>query len=169
MGFDVYGREISPPFSDLRFAEQVRIIRQDLASLFWRSRANVIGHSYGAYLLLHALSEREPFPGRILLISPVLGAAVINKEGVDGKGGGYGSTPSGVMKLRRLFENNGFPVPQYLEIHTGDKDSGCHPDLAVKFGSLIPGSKVNIAKDQGHELDSAYVRGVLSDFLRCSA
>ena len=32
LGFDVWGREIFPPFSTLNFAEQIQIIQNDLRS-----------------------------------------------------------------------------------------------------------------------------------------
>ena len=75
LGFDVWGREIFPPFSTLNFAEHIQIIQNDLRSWFWHEGAKLVGHSYGGYLLLHALADLEAFPGSLLLISPVLGAA----------------------------------------------------------------------------------------------
>lgn len=74
LGFDVYGRELIPPFFSLYFREQLKVIQRDLTRMFWHRKARLIGHSYGGYLLLHALSVLEPFPGEILLFSPVLGA-----------------------------------------------------------------------------------------------
>ncbi len=48
-------------------------IKNDLTTMFWHRDARAIGHSYGGYLLMHALAELGAFPGRILLLSRVLG------------------------------------------------------------------------------------------------
>lgn len=158
LGFDVYGREVLPPFSNRCFADQLRIIQKDLVSSFWDTGTNLVGHSYGGYLLLHSLSEIEPFPGKILLFSPVLGAAVDRKKL-------YVSRPPRADRLLQLAENNKFPIPRYLEIHTGENDDGCDPDLARRIGSSIPGSKISIVRNQGHTLASEYMDKVLSRFL----
>lgn len=158
MGFDVYGREILPPFSQLQFGEQLAIIKNDLKSLFWYAGAKLIGYSYGGYLLLHSLAELEPFPGKILLLSPVLGAAMSK----DKK---YSSFPPRFKKLSQLAENGGFPPPCYLELHTGAEDDGCDPDLANRICSKIENSNIKIVMNQAHRLDPAYVADVLSRYL----
>lgn len=161
LGFDVYGRELAPPFARLHFAEQISLIQRDLASAFWYTDAPLIGHSYGAYLLLQALADMEPFPGRILLFSPVLGAATDPKRF-------YVSRPPRADKLMKLAENHEFPIPQSLEIHTGALDDGCDPGLATQWGSLLPGSRIVIVPDQGHQLTLDYVHRVLAQFLHVS-
>lgn len=117
LGFDVYGRELAPPFSRLGFADLIGLIQHDLASAFWDADALLIGHSYGAYLLLHALADMEPFPGRILLLAPVLGAALDSKRL-------YLSRPPRADKLMQLAQNHEFPMPRSLEIHTGAVNGG---------------------------------------------
>ena len=72
--------------------------------------------------LLHVLADLEPFPRKILLCSPVLGAAVA-------KNGFYGSLPPRAEKLVKLAESNAFSAPRYMEIHTGAEDNGCDPLL----------------------------------------
>lgn len=130
MGFDVYGREILPPFSRLQFSEQLKIIKNDLKSLFWYQNAKLVGYSYSSYLLLHSLAELEPFPGKILLLSPVLDAAM-SKDKV------YLSCPLRAKKLLQFTKNGEFLSPGYLELHTGLEDNGCDPDLAKRICSLI--------------------------------
>ena len=110
LGFDVYGRELAPPFARLGFADPIALIQRDLTSAFWDTGAPLIGHSYGAYLLLHALAELAPFPGRILLLSPVLGAAMDSKRL-------YLSRPPRADPLLRLAQNYEFPIPHSLEIY----------------------------------------------------
>ena len=67
--YSIHGREITPDFARLRFAEQLALIRCDLHEAFWEADAKLIARSYGAYVLLNALAEISPFPGSILLLS----------------------------------------------------------------------------------------------------
>ncbi|OAD19232.1 hypothetical protein THIOM_005150 [Candidatus Thiomargarita nelsonii] len=158
MGIDVYGREILSDFARLHFPQQIEIIKNDLKCQFWHEQSNLIGDSYGAYLLLHALVELAPFPGRILLLSPVLGKA-IDKKNL------FISSPPRSKKLLQLAEQKKFPIPSYLEIHTGAKDNGCDPLLAKKISSLISRSKIYIVEGEGHRLNNNYLKQVLLKFL----
>lgn len=156
--YDVCGREFIPPFSRVKFSEQLYIIQKDLQAYFWHVNAKLIGHSYGGYLLLHALSEMEPFPGRILLFSPVLGPAMDKKRL-------FISYPPRSKKLLALAKTDNFPIPRYMEIHTGSSDDGCDPKLAIIIGRLSPAVKVCIVQNQEHELSDSYVKKVISGFL----
>lgn len=157
LGFEVWGREIFPPFSTLNFAEQLQIIQNDLQSYFWHEEAKLMGHSYGGYLLLQALADLDAFPGCILLISPVLGAA---------RGNFYLSRPPRADRLLRLAEEHQFPVPHGLKIHTGETDDGCDPQLARRIGALLPGAHVTILPDQGHVLPIDYLNRTIRSFLQ---
>jgi len=157
MGIDVYGREILSDFARLHFPQQIEIIKNDLKTQFWHDESNLIGDSYGAYLLLHALVELAPFPGRILLLSPVLGKAI------DKKNLFMSSSPRS-KKLLQFAEQKKFPIPSYLEIHTGAKDNGCDFLLAKKISSLISSSKIYIVEGEGHRLNNNYLKQVLLKF-----
>jgi pimeloyl-ACP methyl ester carboxylesterase len=158
MGYSIQGREIFSNFARLRFAEQLALIRSDLQPAFWDSEAVLVGRSYGAYLLLHTLADMEPLPGRVLLCSPVLGAAVA-KDGL------YGSLPPRTEKLTKMADTAAFPAPRYLEIHTGAEDNGCDPMLARRFASLVGNTKLNVVPCADHELGEDYLQGVLREFL----
>ena len=159
MGYPFQRREITPAFESLRFPDQLKVIKTELASGFWRHDALLIGRSYGAYLLLHSLSEMQDFPGRLLLFSPVLGPA-------RNRNGFYGSIPPRSGKLLRLAENNLFPLFQYLEIHTGTDDNGCNPLLAERFVAPFKNARLCLVQGAGHHLDDAYVSDVLMNFLK---
>jgi hypothetical protein len=158
MGFEVYGREILSNFAQLHFPQQLQIIKNDIKTLFWCEELNLIGDSYGGYLLLHALAELAAFPGRILLLSPVLGQA-IDKQNL------FMSRPPRAKKLLQLVKTQKFPVPKYLEIHTGAEDKGCDPILAKKISSLLTNSKIFIIKGEGHRLNKTYINGVIRKFI----
>jgi hypothetical protein len=161
MGYAVHGREIISDFARLRISEQVALIGSDLQPSFWHPDAVLVGRSYGAYLLLHTLADMDPFPGKILLCSPVLGATVA-------KDGFYGSRPPRAEKLVKLAESNAFPDPRYMEIHTGAEDNGCDPLLAARFASLVGNTNLHIVACAGHQLSEEYLQAVLSKFLGAS-
>ena len=130
LGFAIHGRETVADFARLRFRDQLSLIRSDLQPAFWQPDAKIVARSFGAYLLLNVLAELDPFPGRILLFSPVLGTAVLN-------GGRYASVPPRAARFFQLVEAGQFPPPNYLEIHTGALDKGCDPSVAARFASLV--------------------------------
>ncbi len=154
---DVCGRELVPPFSKLKFGEQLKYVRRDLEREFPDGDGRLVGRSFGAYVLLHAISETG-FEGRILLLSPVLGAASISNLR-------YGSIPPRAKRLLELAESGRFPAPYRMEIHTGGLDNGCSPELAAAFSKSVPGCELYIVDGAGHELGEAYTREVLHKFL----
>ncbi|NEV60656.1 alpha/beta hydrolase [Thiorhodococcus minor] len=160
LGMDVCGRELRPPFSTLRFSEQLAYIQKDLRTLLWAPEAKLIGHSYGGYLLLHALAELPPFPGRILLLSPVLGSAVVRGDRP------FSSTPPRARRLLELSERQTFPAPRALELHTGADDDGCDPDLARTICAQISTATATVVPEQGHQLAPDYVAEVIRSFIR---
>jgi pimeloyl-ACP methyl ester carboxylesterase len=157
-GYAVSGREILSDFASLRFAEQLALIRSDLQPAFWHQDGVLVGHSYGAYLLLHTLADMDAYPGKVLLFSPVLGAAVA-------KGGFFGSRPPRAERLIKLAESCEFPAPRYLEIHTGAEDNGCDAAIALHFASLVRHTKLNVVAGARHQLGDQYLQCVLRKFL----
>jgi len=75
-GRNVSGRELIPPLSNYGISDQVEIIQNDLLENLRHPDTKLIGHSYGGYLLLPALLDLDPFPGDMLLLSPVLGPSM---------------------------------------------------------------------------------------------
>lgn len=80
-GFALSGRETIGAFKKLSFGEQVDAVKQDLVERCWKPEALVIVNSFGGYLFPHAQLGLEPLPGRVLLLSPVIGATA---QGVTG-------------------------------------------------------------------------------------
>ena len=72
-GFSIAGRMTVGDFRSMRFADQVATVASDLQDKFWQPDAQVIANSFGAYLFLHAQAALPPFPGRVLLLSPIVG------------------------------------------------------------------------------------------------
>ena len=72
-GFSLRGRETAGVFKKLNFKDQINALKQDLLGQFSTPEAHVIANSFGAYLFLHAQLELKPFPGRVLLLCPIVG------------------------------------------------------------------------------------------------
>jgi hypothetical protein len=157
-GLEVQGRELYGDFRRLPFDEQVPLIVEDLSKSHWTQQSQVIANSFGAYLFLHAQSALPPYPGKVLLLSPILG------EFGDENTGTY-FVPPRANKLKMLAELGSFPTPINCEIHVGSEDWQSNPDAVSTFGRLV-GIPVNVVPGNGHMLDKTYVQQVIrSTFL----
>ena len=152
-GFKISGREMSGTFDTLAIQNQVNFIKGDLQADFWHRDAKIIAVSYGAYLLLHTLADLEPYPGSILLLSPVLGG-VINSVEMR-----YYSPPRS-DKLMKLAGKEKFPKPREIEIHVGDNDWQSPCERAEEF-ALSMGGECFVAPDTGRDLGKDYVSPIL--------
>jgi alpha-beta hydrolase superfamily lysophospholipase len=70
---DLAGRETVGDFRGMRFMDQIETVAEDLQTHFWREDAHVVANSFGAYLFLNAQSLMPAFPGKVLLLSPIVG------------------------------------------------------------------------------------------------
>ena len=156
-GVGLAGRAMSGQFERLEFQSQVDLISQDLQDSFWQKDSKLIAVSYGAYLLLHALSDKSPFPGSILLLSPVMGG-VIDAEAMR-----YFSPPR-PEKLMELIKSNKFPKPSKIETHTGETDWQSPAQAIVDFSIAVEGN-YTIVKGKGHALGKEHVGPVLDRWL----
>lgn len=157
LGYALEGRETPGSFKNLIFQEQLDLIASDLQSNYWSETSKVVAVSYGCYLLMHALSELEPYPGSILLLSPVLGG-VINKNTLR-----YYS-PARADKLMQLVEAKSFPIPKHIELHVGEKDWQCPSERVIQFAGSVNGDCV-VVPNTGHDLGKTYVAPVLAQWL----
>ncbi len=156
-GYAVTGRETVGEFQRLRFSDQVQTIAEDLHHEFWHPEAIVVANSFGAYLFLHAQSLLPAFPGKALLLSPIV-------AGSAAPGNGPRFSPPFADRLMRIAEEGLLTVPSRCEIHVGELDWQCQPDLVSRFGELtkIP---VTIVPAGGHMLDKSYVSSLLDRWL----
>ena len=156
-GFFVLGRETVGDFNKLDFDVQVDTVAQDIRSNFWYPNALVLANSYGAYLLLQALSLSEPFPGKLLLLSPIVGEFSNEKTRM-------GFIPPYAKRIYELAITGKFPMLRNCEIHVGSEDWQSVPDNVTAFASLV-NAQVNVVKDAGHSLPKAYVSALLDRWL----
>ncbi len=152
-GYEVTGRETRGDFLKLPFEEQVDTVVTDLRDHFWREDAQVICVSFGAYLFLHAQAQLPPFPGKVLLLSPIIGEFKNDSTSL-------GFIPPRAGKLMRLAREGSYSAPARCEIHVGSEDWQSQPEVVSEFGSLT-GIAVNVAQGRGHELGKDYVGHLL--------
>jgi hypothetical protein len=157
-GFDIAGRETVGEFRSIPFSEQVAVIAEDLTSRYWHEDARVIANSFGAYLFLHAQSLMKPFPGNVLLLSPIVGEFSTENAMM-------GFIPPHAERLLALASSGSYPVPRQCEIHVGEQDWQSNPHTVVEFADFL-GLKVTLVPNTGHMLGRSYVGGVLDNWLR---
>lgn len=152
-GYEVTGRETLGEFLELPFEDQVDAIATDLKEHFWHEDAQVICVSFGAYLFLHAQAQLPPFPGKVLLLSPILGEFKDDRTN-------RGFIPPRAGKLMQLAREGGYPAPKCCELHVGSDDWQSQPEVVTEFGKLT-GVAVTVAQCRGHDLGKEYVGSLL--------
>jgi len=156
-GFDVTGRETRGDFRTLPFDEQVQTIMDDLQGHFWDEHAQVVCNSFGSYLFLHAQAQMPSFPGRVLLLSPIVGEFTSDQTRTT-------FSPPRPRKLKELAETGKFNLPTHCEIHVGEKDWQSIPANVQAFGRLT-GILVTVVPKGGHNLGKEYVGPLLDRWL----
>ncbi len=156
-GLAIVGRETAGDFLDLPFLEQVALVVADLRANFWSPNALVIANSFGAYLFLHAQASILPYPGRVLILSPIIGD--FQNEDI----GAFFSPPYPNL-LGELAKAKVFPSPLNAQIHVGAEDWQSDPKQVQRFAELtkIP---VTVVPDAGHMLPKSYVANLLDEWL----
>lgn len=157
-GFRVAGRETLGDFARWPLPAQAQAIADDLQRDFWDEAGIVIANSYGAYLFLFAHLLTPQFPGKLLLLSPVIGAVAPSALG------GVGFSPPYADRLMALAKLGELQLPQRCEIHVGAQDRQCPPAQLSEFGRLTQ-CPVTIVANSGHMLDHGYVRDLLDRWL----
>lgn len=152
-GFEVTGRELFGDFKKLKFQEQVDIVAKDLSTHFWSEDSFVIANSFGAYLFLNAQAQLEPYIGRVILLSPIVGE-FSNEETLTT------FVPPYAGRLFELAKANKLPTPKNCEIYVGELDWQSNPKNVASLGEAL-GVEVNIVPNAGHMLPIAYVEKLL--------
>ena len=157
-GLSVSGRESLGEFIHLSFQEQIELVAEDLKSNFWEEEARVVANSYGAYLFLHAQSLLVPFPGKVLLLSPIIGEFTNEDVGTH-------YIPPRSRQLKTLVESGQYPIPKNCDIHVGELDWQSNPSNVVDLGNRLR-MGVTVVPGAGHMLPKAYVSELLDRWLK---
>jgi pimeloyl-ACP methyl ester carboxylesterase len=156
-GFDVAGRETRDDFKALSFTEQVQCVVQDLQQHFWSDGSMVVANSFGGYLFLHAQSQLPPYPGQVLLLSPIVGS-------FDDESRDMHFYPPQAERLFELIDAGQMVSPLHAEIHTGEHDWQSHPKAVQRLGEAL-GIPVHVVAGGEHRLPQRYVGDLLDRFL----
>jgi hypothetical protein len=144
-GLNLAGRETVDDFRRLRFMDQVQTVAEDLRTHFWRDDAQVVANSFGAYLFLNAQSVLPPYPGKVLLLSPIVGA-------FDHPDKPMSFSPPMPNRLMDLTTAGKLPRPAQAEIHVDEQDWQAHPEQVSRLADLLA-IPVHIVAGNGHMLD----------------
>ncbi len=101
--------------------------------------------------------ELDAFPGRVLLLSPVIGQATNERLGVR-----FLHPRADV--LNKVSLEGGFPSPANIEVHVGAEDWQADPQALVDFCVSLE-IRVYVAHGRGHMLGIDYVGPVLDQRL----
>jgi hypothetical protein len=156
-GIDVTGRQTVDEFKALLFQQQVDLVAQDLQAHFWQADARVVANSFGAYLFLHAQIQLAPFPGKVLLLSPIVGESTNETTATS-------FVPPRAALLFELASNDKYPTPLNCEMHVGSLDWQCNPENVQKLAGLI-NLKAFVVDGAGHSLPKSYVGPLLDKWL----
>ncbi len=157
-GCSFTGRETVGPFQKLSFGQQVDAIANDLQADFWHDQARVIANSYGAYLFWHAQAQLPAFPGKVLLLSPVIGSARSPDCRIEFR-------PPRAERLMQMAVRGELMTPRQCETHVGDLDWQCPVERLRAFYSALD-LPLNEAHGGGHLLDRNYISSVLDQWLK---
>ena len=155
-GYEVVGRETVGDFKKLGFNDKVATIAEDIKQHFWREDGKIIANSFGAYLLLHALSKLTPYMGKILLLSPIVGEFSSSEIRM-------GFIPPYAKRLWELASANQYPAPMNCSFHVGSEDWQSDPENVTAFARAL-GMPVTVVPGVGHQLPKDYVSSLLEDF-----
>jgi alpha-beta hydrolase superfamily lysophospholipase len=153
----IAGRELVGEFRQLGFQEQVDAVASDLQDSFWSPDARVIANSFGAYLFLHAQAQLPSYPGKVILLSPIVGEFANQETEMN-------FIPPRSEQLLAMAKTGSYPAPLNCEIHVGSEDWQSNPRNVETFGSLT-GLVVTVVPEAGHMLPKEYVNNLLDRWL----
>ncbi len=156
-GLNVVGRELVGEFRSIDFQDQIDVVASDLKNQFWSPQARVIANSFGAYLFLHAQLQLPPYVGRVVLLSPIVGAFASDESRTN-------FIPPRSRKLAEIAELGAIPKPMHCEVHVGEQDWQSNPSNVSELGRKV-GIPVNVVPNAGHMLPKEYVAQVLDRWL----
>jgi len=159
VGLRYYGRDITDEFLRQTFSRQIEVITSDIRN-YMNENSLIIGRSFGGYLILHAVCGIGAYPGRILLINPMLGR-YINKKQM------CGIIPPRADLLFSLARSGEFPEIRSLTIAAGERDMQCPPDAAGKFVEVLDSdnTRLIVMPGQGHNPNEAELMNIILEHI----
>ena len=148
---DYRGVSVDVPFLHQDIDDQIKAIRAAITDC---AGGTVIANSYGAYLTLLSFIDFEQDVEQVVLLSPVLGAAMAKDRM-------YYSRPPATGRLRTAVSEKRVNLPERSAIFIGDQDELYDPPLLATYAEMMGEEKVFVLQGQRHNLD----RDVMQDIL----
>ena len=156
-GYKVVGPETRGEYQKYSFQDKINLVANDLEQYFWYQEAKVVVNSFGAYLFLHAQLQMKPYPGSVLILSPIIGGSQHDETQMR-------FYPPRADVLVEAAANGEVPCPLNAAVHVGSEDWQSGLDGVLSFGRSV-GLPVRVVDDQGHMLSVEYVGGLLDEQL----
>ena len=157
-GYKIVGRETRGEYQKYSFQDKIDLVANDLEQHFWYEEAKVVVNSFGGYLFLHAQLQMKPYPGQVLILSPIIGGSKHDETHMR-------FYPPRADVLIEAAVNGEVPCPLNAVVHLGSEDWQSGPEGVLNFGKAV-GLPVSVVEGQGHMLSVDYVGGLLDDHLR---
>ena len=149
------GLSLSADWFQRSHEEQVALVRSQLAYAA-AACSPVIANSYGSYLVMHALLDAPPLDTSVMLLSPVLGKAVI--------GGTYHRPPGG-KSFAAALEGH-IAKPSWLELYIGEADPHYALTTWAKLRVAIKPDRQEVLYGEGHNLGKGLVAQLVRNFMQ---
>jgi hypothetical protein len=156
-GYEVTGRETRGEYQKYSFQDKIDLVANDLEQHFWYEEAKVVVNSFGTYLFLHAQLQMKPYPGRVLILSPIIGGSKHDETQMR-------FYPPRADVLVEAATKGEVPCPLNAHIRVGSEDWQSGPEGVLNFGKAV-GLPVSVVDGQGHMLSVEYIGGLLDEQL----
>ena len=145
------GVSIDVPFLRQDIDDQIKAIRAAIAEC---AGGTVIANSYGAYLTLLSFIDFVHEVEQVVLLSPVLGAAMAKDRM-------YFSRPPATARLKTAVAERRVNLPKRSAIFIGDQDELYDPQLLSIYAELMGKEKVFVLEGQKHNLEKKVMQDIL--------
>ncbi|NVK32688.1 MAG: hypothetical protein HWE20_16920, partial [Gammaproteobacteria bacterium] len=148
---DYRGISVDVPFLRQNIDDQLEVIRVAISDC---AGGTVIANSYGAYLTLLSLIDFEHELEQVVLLSPVLGAAMAKDRM-------YFSRPPATQRIWTAVQERRVNLPERSAIFIGDQDELYDPPLLATYAEMMGEHKVFVLQGQRHSLSKATMQDIL--------
>lgn len=145
------GVSIDVPFLRKDIDGQIKAIRAAIAEC---AGGTVIANSYGAYLTLLSFIDFGHEVEQVVLLSPVLGAAMAKDRM-------YFSRPPATGRLKTAVAERRVNLPKRSAIFIGDLDELYDPLLLSTYAQMIGEEKVFVLEGQKHNFTKEVMQDIL--------
>ncbi|NVK01435.1 MAG: hypothetical protein HWE12_07825 [Oceanospirillaceae bacterium] len=149
---DYRGISIDVPFLRQDIDDQLQVIKAAITDC---SGGTVMANSYGAYLTLLSLIDFEHQLEQVVLLSPVLGAAMAKDRM-------YFSRPPATKRLRDAVAEKRVNLPERSAIFIGDQDELYDPPLLATYSEMMGEHKVFVLQGERHSLSKVTMQDILA-------